>query len=294
MAIDAARADTFPKLLIRNARLYGGPARLPAQGSRHLAGLDLGASAGGGARLCGRAFPPRAQARGHHRHRRFQPAPALLVGNGGADARRRSGAGLCRRRRRRTRLCARPFRRAFRRGRGSGAGRQDPVGLRSGCPSSSGSSTTSRGGCATTTTAASRRSTTSSRAAVPHWPRTPPLGQWLDREVEAGKGSDSLDHPLHLGNDGAVEGRRALRHRLHQRRLRHRRLRPAHRARRSAGVSAARLGRRSLSQLCAGAGRSLLPRLSGELRHRDAGHAGDRPDLLFRSAARYSSRCSPA
>ena len=55
---------------------------------------------------------------------------ALLVGDGGADARRRAGAGLCRRGGRRTRLRAGARRRAFRRGRGPGADRQDPVGDR--------------------------------------------------------------------------------------------------------------------------------------------------------------------
>ena len=52
-----------------------------------------------------------------HRHRRRQPAAALLVDHGGADARRHSGAGLCRRGRRRDGLRARPCRGALRRGR---------------------------------------------------------------------------------------------------------------------------------------------------------------------------------
>ncbi len=51
--------------------------------------------------------------------------------------------------------------------------------------------------------------------------------------------------------------------------LRHRRLRQAHRARRGAGLSAARLGRRPLSQLRAGPDRRLLHGLPGKRRDRD-------------------------
>ena len=124
----AALADTFPKLLIRNAHLYG--AR-PSMRHKDLGIWQTWTWARGArdrARLCGRPAPARPQARRDHRHRRRQPAEALLVGDGGADARRRPGAGLCRRGGRRTLLRAGPCRGALRRGRGPGAGRQDPVG----------------------------------------------------------------------------------------------------------------------------------------------------------------------
>ena len=65
------------------------------------------------------------------------------------------------------------------------------------------------------------------------------------------QGLGLLDHSLHFGHHRPVQGGCALRHRLHQCRLRHGRLRQAHRARRGARLSAARLGRGPLSQLCA-------------------------------------------
>ena len=60
--------------------------------------------------------------------------------------------------------------------------------------------------------------------------KEPALGQWLDREIEAGQGLGPFDHSLYVGHHGPVEGRRAVRHRLHQCRLRHGRFRPAHRS----------------------------------------------------------------
>ena len=62
----------------------------------------------------------------------------------------------------------------------------------------------------------------------------------------------SLGHPLHLGHHRPLEGRGAERRALHRRRARHRRLRQPDRPRRGARLSAARLGRRPLSQLRAG------------------------------------------
>ena len=92
----AAREDTFPKLIVRNARIRPGADGVPAQGSRHLAVLDLGRGARGGARLCGRPAGARAQARRQDRHHRLQPAAPLLDHGGRAMARRRPGSGLCR------------------------------------------------------------------------------------------------------------------------------------------------------------------------------------------------------
>ena len=105
------------------------PAGDAAQGSGHLADADLGATARRGPRLCGRPASPRTEARRHHGDRRRQPAEALCLGDGGAGARRRAGAGLCRRGRGRTVLRAGACRGALRRGRGPGAGRQDPLGV---------------------------------------------------------------------------------------------------------------------------------------------------------------------
>ena len=72
-----AAADTFPKLLLRNAQLIRPAAGDAAQGFGDLADLDLGAGARRGARLP-RACIGWAQARRHHRDRRLQPAAALL------------------------------------------------------------------------------------------------------------------------------------------------------------------------------------------------------------------------
>ena len=289
----AAHADTFPKLLDPQCPPLWRAAGLPAQGSRHLAGVDLERGAGGGARLCGRALPPRAQARRHHRHRRLQPAEALLVGDGRADARRRAGAGLCRRGRRRARLCAGACRGALRRGRGPGAGRQDPVGIGAAARSSSRSSTTSRAGCATTTTAACTRSTTSSRTAVQRWRKTLPPAPWLDREIESGKGSDPSIILYTSGTTGQSKGVvlsaigciNAASDTVAFDKL-------TERDEALAYLPLAWVGDHYLNYaqaLVAG----FLPRLSGERRDRDAGHEGDRPDLLFRAAARVRADAHP-
>ena len=108
------------------------------------------------------------------------------------------------------------------------------------------------------------------------------LARYRDR---GGQGLRHLDHPLHLRHHRTVQGRGALGRALHRRGLRHRRLRQADREGRGAGLSAARLGRRPLSQLCAGHGRGLLHGLPGERRHRDGGPARDRSDVLLRAAA---------
>ncbi len=292
MAVDAT-LDTFPKLLLRNARVY---AARPA--FRH---KDLGIwqtwtwaqVLRGGARLCGRAQSPRPAPRRHHRHRGFQPAEALLVGDGGADARCHSGPGLCRRRRRRAGLCARPRGHAVCRRAGPGTGRQDPVGAGSGCRSSSRSSTTSRAACATTTTAAFVRSTRSSRAARRRMGDDAAVRAWIDGEIAAGKGSDTSIILYTSGTTGqskgvVLTGERCIRaasdtvafDKLDERDVA------------LAYLPLAWVGR-SLSQLCAGTGGGLLPGLSGKSRDRHAGPEGDRPDLLLRSAARVRAVAHP-
>ena len=294
MAIDARRADTFPKLLIRNAREY---AQRPAIRHKDL-GIwqtwtwaqvldDVRAYAVGLHRLG-------VTARRHRRDRRLQPAEALLVGDGGADARRRSGAGLCRRGRRRTRLCARARRGAVRGGRGSGAGRQDPVGRRSGCRSSSRLSTTSRAACATTTTASCMRSTTSSRTAARRSQAIAALGHGSTARSPPGKGADPSIILYTSGTTGQSKGVvlsasgciNAAADTVAFDKLTERG--------RGARLSAARLGRRPLSQLRAGPGRRLLPRLPGERRdrRRPTCARSARPSISRRRAS--SSRCSRA
>ena len=86
----------------------------------------------------------------------------------------------------------------------------------------------------------------------------------LDATIENGKGCATVDHPVHVGHDRPLERRGAVGRALRRGRSRHSRLRPSDRPRRSPRLSAARLGRRSLSQLCAGHGRRLLHGLSGK------------------------------
>ena len=84
----------------------------------------------------------------------------------------------------------------------------------------------------------------------------------------------------------AAQGRGAERGAVNRRRARHRRLRQTDRQGRGARLSPARLGRRPLSQLCAGLCGGLLHRLPGKRRNRGHGHVRNRPDLSFRAAAR--------
>ena len=121
----------------------------------------------------------------------------------------------------------------------------------------------------------------------------PKLGCLARRRDRGRQGLRHLDHPLHLRHHRPVQGRGAVGGALHRRRLRHRRLRQAHRARRGAGLSAARLGRRPLSQLRAGPGRRLLHGLPGKRRHRDGGPPRDRPDVLLRAAAHLRADADP-
>ena len=77
---------------------------------------------------------------------------------------------------------------------------------RSGCRSSRRSSTTSRAACATTTTAVCTPSTMSSGTAVPRSRGMPVSAQWLDREIEAGKGSDTSIILYTSGTTGQSKG----------------------------------------------------------------------------------------
>ena len=147
-------ADTFPKLLIRNARVFGDR---PAMRHKDLGiwqtwtwaqVLDEVRAYAVGLHRLGLA------ARRHHRHRRRQPAEALLVGDGGAG---RSAPSRCRSMPMRSPTslpmcwrmprCASP--RSRTRSRSTRFSR-----CRTGCRSSKRWSTTSAGACAITTTPA--------------------------------------------------------------------------------------------------------------------------------------------
>ena len=95
----------------------------------------------------------------------------------------------------------------------------------------------------------------------------------------------SLRHPLYVRHDRAIERRGSQRRALDRRRARHGRLRQSHRPRPGAGLPAAGLGRRPLSQLRAGLCRRLLHGLPGKRRHRRDRLARNRADLPFRAAA---------
>ena len=247
MATEAARANTFPKLLMRNARLYAGR---PAYRHKDLGiwqNLDLGAGARRGARLFGRPRGARPQARRHGRHRRRQPAAALLGDVRGAGARRHSGAGLRRLGRRRDGLRARARRGAHRRGRGPGAGRQDPFDRRPAAAARATSSTTSRAACATTTTSGCKSFADVQKLG----PRrdSPPMPRRLQRWEAASRGGQGLGphrHALHLGHHRPAQGRDAdprQPRRLGAQRQSVRQARPDDEV---ARLSAAGLGRRSL------------------------------------------------
>ncbi len=147
-------------------------------------------------------------------------------------------------------------------------------------------------GFATTTTPGFTPWRTSSPTAARPWrttPRSAPGSTARSRRARA----PTPRSPLHVGDHRAVQGRGAVGRALHRRRLRHGCLRQIDGEGRGAGLSAARLGRRPLSQLRAGPGRRLLHGLPGERRHRDGGPARDRPDVLLRAAAHLRADADP-
>ena len=116
----------------------------------------------------------------------------------------------------------------------------------------------------------------------PRAPRHRPAHrQGARRRDRRRQGLRHLDHPLHLRHHRPLQGRDALRRALHRGRERHGGVRQADRPRRGDRLSAARLGRRPLSQLCAGAGRGLLHQLPGE--------PGDRASRTCARSARPST-----
>ena len=119
--------DTFPKLLRRSSgQAPGRPAGHPGEGLRHLADLDLARGRRGGPGLGLRPGRPGPEARRQDRHRRRQPAPALLDHDRRPGHRRRAGAALSGFGGRGE--CASSSttpKRPLRHGRGPGAGRQD-------------------------------------------------------------------------------------------------------------------------------------------------------------------------
>ena len=225
----AGEADTFPKLLIRNAEIFRDRPRHPAQGPRHLADLDLGAGARRGARLS-RSASMRSASSAATSSPSSAPTSRGSIGRC-APARRsapcrcrsmptrsptrwptcsstpRCGSRSSRTRSRSTRCCRSPI----------------------GCRSSPTSSTTSRAACATTTT----RKAQGDRRDSAHGPRgarrrSGRLARWR----EQGRGRQrqrSLDHPLHVGHHRPAEGRDAhlrQRHHLGAQRQRLRQARP--------------------------------------------------------------------
>ena len=113
----------------------------------------------------------------------------------------------------------------------------------------------------------------------------PALGPWLDREIEAGKGSDRRSFSIRRAPPGQSKGVvlsaigciNAASDTVAFDKL-------TERDEALAYLPLAWVGDHYLNY-AQGAGRGFLPRLSGERRHGHAGHEGDRPDLLFRSAA---------
>ena len=109
---------------------------------------------------------------------------------------------------------------------------------------------------------------------------------WYDDEIARGRAGRRIGHALHVGHHRQAQGRvpdaRGL-HRVGARRLH---VRPTDRRRQHPVVPADGVGRRSPVLARAVDGRRLHDQLSRIRRHGDDGPARDRPDLLFRAAAR--------
>ena len=125
------------------------------------------------------------------------------------------------------------------------------------------------------------------------WRTMPTLGCVARREIAAGKGSDTSIILYTSGTTGQSKGVVLSAERCIGASSDTVDLRQTDREGRGAGLSAARLGRRPLSQLRAGPGRGLLHGLPGKPRHRDGGPARDRADLLLRAAAHVRADADP-
>ena len=215
-------------------------------------------------------------------------------GHGGAGARRHPGAGLCRRGGRRTGLRA-----GARRGRGSPSSRTRSRSTRScpcpiGCRSSSTIIYDEPQGLRDYDHASLHAIDdviADGRAALAARSEAAAVARRRDRR---GQGRRHLVILYTSGTTGQSKGVMLSARALHRRRLRHGRVRQAHRPGRGAGLPADGLGRRPLSQLRAGPDRGLLHGLPGEPRDRDrriCARSG-RPTSSRRRAC--SRTCSPA
>ena len=287
---DQLLAGYVSEAAAHNARVRGARTGYAAQGFRHLADLDLGA----GATTIVRAFARRPDAGSASSAATPSPssAPTGPSSTGRMMAAQMLGAipvpVYAGRGRRRDGLRARPRRGALRRGRGPGAGRQDPVGRRIACRSSSEMIYDEPRGL--------RDYDHSRLHAIDDVHRGRPQGArrrsgaaaWLDAEIAAGKGTRSVAScSTRRARPGSSKGVVLTARALDRGRARYGSLRQSDRERRGARLSAARLGRRPLSQLRAGAWSpaSAWPARKAPTRSM-RGPARDRPDLLFRAAAR--------
>ena len=119
------------------------------------------------------------------------------------------------------------------------------------------------------------------------------VGEWLDGEIAAGKGSDTSIILYTSGTTGQSKGVVLTAERSIAASFDTVTFDKLNRTRRGAGLSAAGLGRRSLPELCARSGVGLLHGLPGIGRHRDGGFARYRADVLLRAAAHLRADADP-